>query len=404
MPGVDGGTDSFEADHQISGPSLPPSLRRFTSTRSKRSSKSAYFHPSPSPHSHSPSPDFRHRPSLPNSRYSASSHRSPERERAHERRREDAGAGTGARSLTPRSIQRSLRSIRRELAKRVQRSESREDEFTELGSDAENANEGEDGPGRVAVSRSGSTSTPNAYAKVRGLNSGSEGVRHDHQTGGVRPGHRGGLQAARSSLNCGSVKARTERLDIEEAKRKSWVIVFPLTHTDAELSPGAEAGERGGRPPRTPEKDVWCGGCYSHGGSSSRADPGRDHSHVRSRSLGESGTGGLLSCTSAKDHTTDSVPGVIQEGMMVTPATATQTETRYQPQSPHLGHRSPHRELHRGHRQSVISYLSTGRWSGSETRRKQRRWVWWVLGAGMVGMVLVVGVVLGLVLGRRKAE
>ncbi|WVW78087.1 hypothetical protein I302_100038 [Kwoniella bestiolae CBS 10118] len=68
---------------------------------------------------------------------------------------------------------------------------------------------------------------------------------------------------------------------------------------------------------------------------------------------------------------------------------------RYSPQSPHLGHRSPNWR----NRQSVISYIETGVW---EKKPKNRFKVWMGVGAGVV-VLLIVGLLVGLLV-RRKGN
>ncbi|WWD00927.1 hypothetical protein V866_007865 [Kwoniella sp. B9012] len=67
---------------------------------------------------------------------------------------------------------------------------------------------------------------------------------------------------------------------------------------------------------------------------------------------------------------------------------------RYSPQSPHLGHRSPNWR----NRQSVISYIETGVW---EEKPKNRFKIFIGVGAGMV-VVLIVGLLVGLLVKRKE--
>ncbi|WWD08282.1 hypothetical protein V865_006393 [Kwoniella europaea PYCC6329] len=67
---------------------------------------------------------------------------------------------------------------------------------------------------------------------------------------------------------------------------------------------------------------------------------------------------------------------------------------RYSPQSPHLGHRSPNWR----NRQSVISYIETGVW---EEKPKNRFKILIGVGAGMV-VVLIVGLLVGLLVKRKE--
>lgn len=69
-------------------------------------------------------------------------------------------------------------------------------------------------------------------------------------------------------------------------------------------------------------------------------------------------------------------------------------------QSPHLGHRSPNHHQ----RQSVLSYISVGRWSAStQGRGRRRKWVIGVTTASIVGVIILTGVLAGL-LSKRKDE
>ncbi|WVQ69600.1 uncharacterized protein L199_007820 [Kwoniella botswanensis] len=67
---------------------------------------------------------------------------------------------------------------------------------------------------------------------------------------------------------------------------------------------------------------------------------------------------------------------------------------RYSPQSPHLGHRSPNWR----NRQSVISYIETGVW---EEKPKNRFKILIGVGAGLV-VVLIVGLLVGLLVRRKE--
>lgn len=68
-------------------------------------------------------------------------------------------------------------------------------------------------------------------------------------------------------------------------------------------------------------------------------------------------------------------------------------------QSPHLGHRSP--GFHR--RQSVLSYISVGRWSAStQGSRRRRIWILWISILCVIGVIILVGVLAGL-LSKRVA-
>lgn len=67
-------------------------------------------------------------------------------------------------------------------------------------------------------------------------------------------------------------------------------------------------------------------------------------------------------------------------------------------QSPHLGHRSP--DHHQ--RQSVLSYISAGRWSAStQGRQRRRRWVLGVSVGCLIGVIVLTGVLAGLLSRRR---
>jgi len=68
-------------------------------------------------------------------------------------------------------------------------------------------------------------------------------------------------------------------------------------------------------------------------------------------------------------------------------------------QSPHLGHREPDHH----HRQSVLSYISVGRWSSS-TRggRRRRKYVLWISIGCVVGVILLTGLLAGLLARRSK--
>lgn len=69
-------------------------------------------------------------------------------------------------------------------------------------------------------------------------------------------------------------------------------------------------------------------------------------------------------------------------------------------QSPHLGHRSP--DYHR--RQSVLSYISVGRWSAStQGLRRRRSWVMGITIVSIVGIIVLTGVLAG-VLSKRQDE
>ncbi|WWC59796.1 uncharacterized protein I303_102358 [Kwoniella dejecticola CBS 10117] len=68
----------------------------------------------------------------------------------------------------------------------------------------------------------------------------------------------------------------------------------------------------------------------------------------------------------------------------------------HNPQSPHLGHRSPDWR----NRQSVISYLETGVW---EEKPKNRFRLWVALAAGLV-VLLIVGLLVGLLVKRNASE
>jgi hypothetical protein len=66
-------------------------------------------------------------------------------------------------------------------------------------------------------------------------------------------------------------------------------------------------------------------------------------------------------------------------------------------QSPHLGHRSPDHH----HRQSVLTYLSAGKWSSSTRGGRRRRKI--VLGISIgcvIGVILLTGLLAGLLAKR----
>jgi hypothetical protein len=69
-------------------------------------------------------------------------------------------------------------------------------------------------------------------------------------------------------------------------------------------------------------------------------------------------------------------------------------------QSPHLGHREPDHH----HRQSVLSYISVGKWSSS-TRggRRRRKYVLGISIGCVIGVILLTGLLAGL-LARRSKE
>lgn len=69
-------------------------------------------------------------------------------------------------------------------------------------------------------------------------------------------------------------------------------------------------------------------------------------------------------------------------------------------QSPHLGHRSPDHH----HRQSVLSYISVGRWSAStQGRRRKRDWIVGMTIGCLVGVTVLTGVLAG-VLSKRANQ
>jgi hypothetical protein len=73
---------------------------------------------------------------------------------------------------------------------------------------------------------------------------------------------------------------------------------------------------------------------------------------------------------------------------------------RIHPQSPHLGHRSP--DYHQ--RQSVLSYISVGRWSAStQGSRRRRSWIIGITVTSIVSLIILTGVLAGL-LSKRKEE
>ena len=70
-------------------------------------------------------------------------------------------------------------------------------------------------------------------------------------------------------------------------------------------------------------------------------------------------------------------------------------------QSPHLGHREPDHH----HRQSVLSYISVGRWSNS-TRggRRRRKYVLGISIGCVVGIILLTGLLAGLLARRSRNQ
>ena len=78
----------------------------------------------------------------------------------------------------------------------------------------------------------------------------------------------------------------------------------------------------------------------------------------------------------------------------------TEEKGRVYQQSPHIGHRSP--EYHR--RQSVLSYISVGRWSAStQGLRRRRSWVMGITIVSIVGIIVLTGVLAG-VLSKRQDD
>lgn len=70
-------------------------------------------------------------------------------------------------------------------------------------------------------------------------------------------------------------------------------------------------------------------------------------------------------------------------------------------QSPHLGHRD--RDYHK--RQSVLSYISVGRWSAStQGILRRRRWIVGISIASIVGVIVLTGVLAGLLSKRKEDE
>jgi hypothetical protein len=101
-------------------------------------------------------------------------------------------------------------------------------------------------------------------------------------------------------------------------------------------------------------------------------------------------------CVSPLDHVSPVDYSELEKGDLIQVAKAERnvegTALGRVEQSPHLGHRSPGWQK----RQSVISYISTGRWSQHE----KRRWIWSVtVGAGIV-VIVIIGLLAGL-LSRR---
>lgn len=76
------------------------------------------------------------------------------------------------------------------------------------------------------------------------------------------------------------------------------------------------------------------------------------------------------------------------------------TDMRLFRQSPHLGHRD--RDYHK--RQSVLSYISVGRWSAStQGIKRRRRWIVGISVASIIGVIVLTGVLAGL-LSKRKED
>nr|XP_018999077.1 uncharacterized protein I203_08392 [Kwoniella mangroviensis CBS 8507]OCF62538.1 hypothetical protein I203_08392 [Kwoniella mangroviensis CBS 8507] len=340
-------------------------LRPFTPSSSATSSPMPARPPLP----HLPSSSIsttRHRPSLSvsvsvdPSRKSSLRHSNTFGKQHSPRSKSTSSSNTGTRrSKSSRDRRGSAPSIRVRLGKKLRRTESREDIFTEIGSS-------------------------------------EEGGSRNHSLDDSVDSH------VRAERGYPSVRSPKRKSTTEKEKQKGddrvggkGVIVFPEELSSSSNENIHNDGKKDSSP--LPPKDHGYGknrsgcttpNCFNISPTSPtpllpHPDP-TYHTHTRFSHYDQPQANSETNYLSPKCNTQGHDPEK-GEGDVV---------LRYSPQSPHLGHRSPNWR----NRQSVISYIETGVW---EEKPKNRFKTFIGVGAGLV-VVLIVGLLVGLLMKRKE--